>query len=115
MEHDSAGSQLGSEKCAACNRRTPRLGETEIEQLQRALNPEWQVVEGRLHRHYAFADFVSALTQTTAIGLVAEAEGHHPDLRLGWGYLDVELFTHVIKALSRNDFILAAKIDALTP
>jgi 4a-hydroxytetrahydrobiopterin dehydratase len=47
------------------------------------------------------------------VALVAEAEGHHPDMRVGWGYLEVELTTHAIHGLSRNDFILAAKIDAL--
>jgi 4a-hydroxytetrahydrobiopterin dehydratase len=47
------------------------------------------------------------------VARLAEAEGHHPDLRVGWGYLEVELTTHAIGGLSRNDFVLAAKIDAL--
>lgn len=55
-------------------------------------------------------DFASALAFVNRIGELAEREGHHPDLKLGWGYVEVELSTHAIGGLSENDLILAAKI-----
>ncbi len=66
-----------------------------------------------MRRRLRFPDFVRAFGRATQAGLVAEAEGHHPEMTVGWGYLEIELSTHAIGGLSRNDFILAAKIDAL--
>ena len=56
---------------------------------------------------------MEALEFVDQIGALAEAEGHHPDIRFGWGYCTVELYTHKIKGLHQNDFIMAAKIDEL--
>jgi 4a-hydroxytetrahydrobiopterin dehydratase len=60
-----------------------------------------------------FPDFARALAFTNQVGAVAEAEGHHPDITVGWGKVAITLFTHAIDGLSENDFILAAKIDAI--
>jgi pterin-4a-carbinolamine dehydratase len=64
-------------------------------------------------RTFKFADFKEGLEFVDQIGALAEAEGHHPDTRFGWGYCTVELYTHKIKGLHQNDFIMAAKIDEL--
>lgn len=75
--------------------------------------PDWQVAGGpdRLVREFPFADYAQALAFVNAISAVAEAEGHHPDIAFGWGYVKVTLYTHKIKGLHENDFIMAAKFD----
>jgi 4a-hydroxytetrahydrobiopterin dehydratase len=105
---------LIDERCRACNASTPRVEGEELERLRAELGPDWHV-EGStlLRRRLRFPDFVHAFARATDVARLAEAEGHHPDLRVGWGYLEVELTTHATGGLSRNDFVLAAKIDAL--
>lgn len=66
-----------------------------------------------IEKEFTFLDFKSALDFVNKIGALAEVEGHHPDIELGWGRVEVELSTHAIGGLSVNDFILAAKINSL--
>jgi 4a-hydroxytetrahydrobiopterin dehydratase len=76
--------------------------------------PRWQVLGGRrLRRTYRFRDFASGLALVDRVGALAEAEDHHPDLLLAWGRVEVTLWTHVIDGLTENDFIVAAKTEAL--
>ncbi len=91
-----------------------RLGDADIASLLAAL-PGWQLLgEGNLiGRDYRFDGFLSALSFANALGWIAEQENHHPDLELGWGYCRVRFSTHDVGGLSRNDFICAAKVDAL--
>lgn len=78
------------------------------------ISGDWQIEDGtRLRRRLKFRTFAAAFERATQVAAIAEAEGHHPDMCVGWGYLDVTLTTHAIKGLSRNDFIMAAKIDAI--
>jgi 4a-hydroxytetrahydrobiopterin dehydratase len=67
----------------------------------------------RIQRTFKFDNFVSALAFVNRIGELAEKQGHHPDIGLGWGYCAVTLYTHKIKGLHENDFIMAAKINEL--
>jgi 4a-hydroxytetrahydrobiopterin dehydratase len=107
-------SALAGERCQACRPGTPPLEGEELERLRGELDREWAVDDGkRLRRRLPFPDFVRAAGRAVEVALIAQAEDHHPDLRLGWGYLEIELSTHSIGGLSRNDFILAAKIDQL--
>ena len=106
--------ELSRQHCEACNALTPTLHRDEVEALRGELDPGWTVVDGRrLRRHLEFPDFRSAFATASAIAGLAEQEGHHPELCLGWGRLDIDITTHAINGLSRNDFILAAKIDSL--
>ncbi len=77
--------------------------------------PGWQVtqVDGHpvLTRTYKFKGFMPGVELVNRIAAIAEDEGHHPDLCLGWGYLTVQLWTHAAGGLTENDFILAAKVD----
>jgi 4a-hydroxytetrahydrobiopterin dehydratase len=79
--------------------------------------PGWQVVErdgiARLERVLRFPDFVQALAFTNRVGEIAEAEGHHPAILTEWGRVTVTWWTHKIRGLHRNDFIMAAKTDGL--
>lgn len=77
--------------------------------------PSWRVVdEHHLEKSFAFADFATALAFVNRVGAVAEEENHHPDITVGWGKATVTTWTHSAGGLSENDFVLAAKIDALT-
>jgi 4a-hydroxytetrahydrobiopterin dehydratase len=79
--------------------------------------PEWQVLEvdgiPRLQRTFKFKNFVQALDFTNKVGELAEAEDHHPALLTEWGKVTVAWWTHKIKGLHRNDFIMAAKTDSI--
>lgn len=87
----------------------------ELSALRGEVSPEWKVVDNaRLERHLRFKTFAAAFARATEVARLAEQEGHHPDMCVGWGHLDITLTTHAIGGLSRNDFILAAKIDALS-
>jgi 4a-hydroxytetrahydrobiopterin dehydratase len=106
--------ELARQHCEACTSETPTLTLEEVEALRPQLAAEWRVDgNARLLRSVRFKNFAAAFTRATGIALIAEAEGHHPELTVGWGHLDIELTTHAIGGLSRNDFIIAAKIDAL--
>lgn len=76
----------------------------------------WEIVrDGKwLHKVYKFKNFIKALDFVNRVGAEAEREGHHPDIKLGWGYVEIDLQTHDVGGLHANDFILAAKIDTIT-
>jgi 4a-hydroxytetrahydrobiopterin dehydratase len=107
---------LTAERCVACRRDAPTVSDTEIAELRPQV-PEWELVEiegvKRLTRVFPFDDFAQALEFTRKVGELAEAEGHHPALLTEWGRTTVSWWTHKIKGLHRNDFIMAAKTDAL--
>lgn len=112
----TGASLLAREKCVPCRGGVPPLEGQELRDLEQQLPPRWRVVEGHhLARDYAFPDFVTALAFANRIGAVAEEEGHHPDLCVGWGRVSVTIWTHKIDGLTRSDFILAAKIEELAP
>ncbi len=79
--------------------------------------PAWRIVERdgvrRLERSFRFKDFASALAFTDQIGSAAESEGHHPAVLTEWGRVTVTWWTHKIRGLHRNDFIMAARTDVL--
>lgn len=105
---------LAAKTCEPCKGGVPPLTPTEIAPLHAALGADWQVVEHHhLHRKYGFPDFATALTFVNAVGAVAEAEGHHPDITLAWGRVEIDLYTHKIDGLAEADFVLAAKIEQL--
>lgn len=104
---------LAQKTCVPCTGEVPPLKAAEIAQYLRQ-TPEWQVVnDHHLVREFRFPDFLKALAATNRVGKVAEEQGHHPDLHLGWGRLKVEIWTHKIDGLTESDFILAAKIDEI--
>lgn len=104
---------LANTTCQPCRSDTPPLADDELRRLSHGV-PEWEVVEGHhLRREFRFRDFRAALEFVGLVGALAEEQNHHPDIRFGWGYAEVTVFTHVIDGLSKNDFILAAKIDEI--
>jgi len=109
-------STLSAERCVACRRDSPRVTETGIAELRREV-PDWELLEragiARLERAFHFPSFADALAFTNRVGALAEAEGHHPALLTEWARVTVTWWTHKIRGLHRNDFIMAAKTDAL--
>ncbi len=107
-------SKLHKKKCLACTTGTPPLSAQESNELLGQLHANWQLsTNGHLICHFGFNDFISALHFTNQVGIIAEAEGHHPNILLTWGNCQVEIWTHKIDGLSESDFVLAAKIDQL--
>jgi 4a-hydroxytetrahydrobiopterin dehydratase len=105
---------LAEKHCVPCRGDTPPLRGAELERWKAEV-PGWDVVdEHHLTRAFRFPDFRAALDFVNRVGEVAEQEGHHPDIGLGWGHAEITLWTHAIGGLSESDFILAAKIGALT-
>ena len=105
--------ELASEHCEACEKGTPPLSEEEAGQLGTQV-PEWQRDGNqKLRREFSFDNFRDAFGFVARAALVAEAEGHHPDIELGWGRASFDLTTHAASGLTRNDFVMAAKIDRL--
>lgn len=106
--------ELRNRHCSALKGPEHALPAAEIERLARLL-PGWEVAADRksVQRAYKFKDFLHALAFVNALGWLAERENHHPDLELGWGRCRVAFSTHDVGGLSLNDFISAAKTDAL--
>jgi len=107
---------LARERCVACRRGAPTVTEAEVGELVHQV-PDWQLVERdgieRLERVFPFLDFEGALAFTNSVGELAEEEGHHPALLTEWGRTTVTWWTHKIRGLHRNDFVMAAKTDEL--
>jgi 4a-hydroxytetrahydrobiopterin dehydratase len=104
---------LSDRHCVPCRGGVPPLQGEELENMKSQV-AGWQVVDGHhLFKGYAFPNFVTALAFVNRAGETAEQEGHHPDLYLSWGKVEVKIRTHKIDGLTESDFILAAKIDRL--
>ena len=105
---------LAEKTCVTCRGGTPPLTASAAQELL-SQAPSWTLVDDahRIERTFRFPDFQQAMDFVVKVGGLAEAEGHHPDIHFGWGYATVSLFTHKIKGLHENDFIMAAKINRL--
>ncbi len=107
-------SDLTSKKCVPCSIGAIPLDAEEIQIFLKDLDKDWEVEENKkIERKFKLKDFKEALEFTNKVGELAEEEGHHPSICLAWGQVVVTLWTHKIKGLHENDFILAAKIDSL--
>ena len=104
---------LARERCVELRAGTPPLTTEAARLLAGAVSPEWQVDRAEIHREYTFKTFNAAFGLATRIALLAESQNHHPELEVAWGRLVVRLTTHSVGGLSRNDFIMAARIDWL--
>ncbi|MCF7954502.1 MAG: 4a-hydroxytetrahydrobiopterin dehydratase [Phycisphaerae bacterium] len=105
--------QLALKECKSCRDAVCPLESKLSNNLMDQLSEDWEITDGKLERSFKFKNFRKALEMTNRIGALAEKEGHHPDIFLGWGKVKVTLFTHKVKGLTEEDFILAAKIDRL--
>lgn len=108
--------ELTKRKCEACRAGALRVTEEEISKYKPAI-PDWEIKEidgiKRLTRMFKFKNFREALSFTDKVGTIAEEEGHHPSIVTEWGKVTVSWWTHAIRGLHINDFIMASKTDAL--
>ncbi len=106
---------IESKKCVPCQGGIPAI---EADQAQAMLDhvPGWRLIDEsrKLERGFEFKNFADAMAFANAVGEVSEAEDHHPDITFGWGYCTVVFYTHKIGGLHENDFIMAAKVSALS-
>jgi 4a-hydroxytetrahydrobiopterin dehydratase len=106
---------LASQTCVPCRGGVPPLKGPELKAIQQQV-PQWSVInEHHITRKFTFPDFKQALDFVNRVGEVAEQQGHHPDILLTWGKAEVTMWTHKIDGLTQSDFIMAAKIDKLSP
>ena len=110
-------SELAGKTCVPCRGGVPPLKGQELADIYKQL-PQWAhwkiVNEHHLTRTFTFADFRQALNFVNRVGEVAEEQGHHPDILLTWGKVEITLWTHKIDGLTESDLIMAAKIDGLS-
>ena len=104
---------LVKKKCLPCDGKTPALAKAEVDVLIIKEIPLWTLREGHLFRSFKFREFKEAMVFVNSLADLAEEEGHHPDICIHYNKVEVELWTHAIKGLSENDFIIAAKADNL--
>lgn len=107
---------LSQASCEACRVGAPKVDDTEARELLQQI-PDWSLIEvdgiNQLQRQYKFKNFVTAMEFANRLADIAEAEGHHPGILIEWGKATVTWWSHSIKGLHRNDFIMAAKTDNL--
>lgn len=105
---------LTEKKCQVCEVGGAALAEPDVSRLSKELGGGWEVHDGKMiTKTFTFPDFKQTMEFVNKVANLAEEEGHHPDMHVSWGKAVIELSTHAVKGLSENDFILAAKIDAL--
>lgn len=105
---------LSEKKCVPCQGGMPAMSMPEAEAMLAEV-PGWELIGGgsRIQRTFRFANFVQSQAFACQVGELAESEQHHPDISYGWGYCTVVFYTHKIGGLHENDFIMAAKVNAL--
>lgn len=120
-------SDLAQSHCEACRADAPRVSDQEARDLLAELSG-WDIIQvgdvkqssikqspiKQLQKSYQFPNFADALAFTNRVGAIAEQEGHHPDLLTTWGSVTVTWWSHKIKGLHRNDFVMAAKTDQIS-
>lgn len=105
-------SELAQKECVPCKGGVPPLQGDAITKLREQLGGGWAAKnDHHLEKTYEFKNFVEALDFTNKVGAIAEDQGHHPEIHLGWGKVRLEIWTHAIDGLTESDFVLAAKCD----
>lgn len=105
---------LASLICVPCQGGVPPLKGEELKVWFEKLGKGWEIVEEHhLKKRFKFSDFKSALEFVDRVGALAEEIGHHPSINFGWGFAELQIYTHKINGLHEADFIFAAKVDRL--
>ncbi len=105
-------SELAKKECVPCRGGVPPLEGGAIKSFLDQLGNDWKTVDDHhLEKEYGFKDFRGAMDFAVKVGELAEAQGHHPDIYLGWGKVKLTIWTHKINGLTESDFVLAAKAD----
>jgi len=105
-------SDLLSKRCQPCKPGTPALHADEVARLLKSLNA-WGYSGGQISREFKFKNFYETMAFVNAVAFIANREDHHPDMEVGYNRCLVKFSTHSVGGLSQNDFICAARVDAL--
>ena len=107
--------ELTEKRCKPCEGGIPPLTRAQAEDLAGQLAAGWRLADDArsIGREFRFKDFLRTMSFVNALAHVANIEDHHPDLEVGYDYCRVLFTTHAVKGLSENDFICAAKLDAI--
>jgi len=108
---------LLNKKCVPCEGGVMPFDISEIHKNKKKID-SWDVLKKQkkiffLNKRFIFKNFFNSQKFVNKVGEISEEEGHHPDIKFGWGYAEIQITTHAIEGLSENDFILAAKIDQI--
>lgn len=108
-------SELSAKKCQPCEGGIDPLTREQAQTFMKQLHAEWRLSDDgkSLHREWKFRNFFHTMSFVNAVAHIANAEDHHPDLEVGYGVCKMKYTTHAINGLSENDFICAAKVDAI--
>lgn len=106
--------ELASRHCKPCEGGIPPLSREEAQRLLAAL-PDWELLDGAIARSFGFKNFYQTIAFVNAVAWVANSENHHPELEVSYKNCRVRYSTHAVGGLSENDFICAARINALLP
>lgn len=108
-------SNLAAKRCKPCEGGVPALAPPAVAELRKALHAAWELsADGKwISRRFEFPGFARTMGFVNAVAWIAESEGHHPDLDVGYGRCIVRWSTHAVNGLTENDFICAAKVDRL--
>ncbi len=104
---------LAEQRCEPCHVSQQPLSQEEAGELRKQVSSEWELKENSIERQFRFDDFEEAMDFVNDVAAIAQEEDHHPDIHISYNKVRLELTTHNIGGLSRNDFIVAAKIDQL--
>ena len=100
--------------CVPCQGGVPPLKGEELQSFYQDLGNGWEVVEEHhLKKRFNFPNFKTSLEFVNKVGALAEGIGHHPEIHFGWGFVEVQIYTHKINGLHEADFVFAAKTDKL--
>lgn len=104
---------LANRDCVPCQGGMAPMDEADARSMMAELHPDWRLDGGAIERRFAFKGFAKAVSTANLAAWLGDKLGHHPDIAFGWGYAQVRYTTHEIGGLSENDFIAAARLDAL--
>ena len=114
MGRSKLGKSLALEKCKPCKGETSPLTIEEAAIYTSFISEEWDVLDGKkLQRIFTFRNFLRSMLLVNGLAYLAEQEGHHPDIVISYDRVVVDFTTHAVGGLSKNDFIMAAKVDAM--
>ena len=108
-------SELANKKCVPCEGGTLPVSEKYAREHLKKVGGPWELAGGQIMAVYTFKDFSESMSFVNKVAHIAEEQGHHPDISISYNHVELLLTTHAIGGLSENDFIVAAKINALAP
>jgi 4a-hydroxytetrahydrobiopterin dehydratase len=104
--------KLSEKRCLPCEAGSKPMGVNEAEKLLKQLPKGWKIIDGKkIVKEFKFKSYPDTIAFVNRAALIAQDEGHHPDMEVHYSQVLVEVWTHAVGGLSENDFILASKID----